>query len=323
MKPTLIIKILLDITMTVLYALLMFGANLGLFFHEVAGIGIGVMFIIHIALNKGMFMGLAKQIGFGGTAKQTHLSKTGKYENKKPPLSKVVLFASDIALVPGMIVAIGSGILISRELLTINLVLPWALITSIHIISSYVCLGILILHLLLHGKYLVTVFKKLPAHIHSPGFRSGVRRFAAGMGIAVVLYGSVYMAYYGKIYQPTESFGKEVSLTPMIDHPSEDKSLQKEDGNEEGTENKVVQPATATIQPQGETIKPQEETTQPATATIQPQEEAIPSLEAFLGNMHCTACSKYCLLTNLRCNKGIPELSAAKELYYNTYPQAN
>ena len=89
-----LVKLLLDVTMNVLYLLLMFAKELGEFFHEVVGIGIGV--------------------------------------------------------------------LIARELFTIDTGLPWMMLFSLHNTLSYVCLGAMALHLLLHSGYLAEFLSGLP-----------------------------------------------------------------------------------------------------------------------------------------------------------------
>ena len=76
MNRKVIVKIFLDIVMLFLYALLMFAKGLGGFFHEVVGLGIGILFIIHVLLNIPMIKGLFKTV------------KNGKPE-------KVILLVSD------------------------------------------------------------------------------------------------------------------------------------------------------------------------------------------------------------------------------------
>lgn len=50
-EATVRIKLLLDVSMTVLYLLLMFAKGLGSFFHEAVGIGIGVLFLSDVVLT--------------------------------------------------------------------------------------------------------------------------------------------------------------------------------------------------------------------------------------------------------------------------------
>ena len=70
MKSNTIVKFLIDITMAVLYVLLMFARGMGEFFHEAAGIGIGVLFLIHILLNLQMLNSLFKTVLGSNSKKQ-------------------------------------------------------------------------------------------------------------------------------------------------------------------------------------------------------------------------------------------------------------
>ena len=171
MNRRVIVKILIDIVMLVLYALLMFAKGLGGFFHEVVGLGIGILFIIHVLLNIPMIKGLFKTV------------KNGKPE-------KVILLVSDIVLTVCMPIVIITGALIARELFVINSGISWQLLFDTHNILSYVCLGVMVLHLLLHARYLAGVFKNLPS-VSGTEMKSAVCRFSAGAAAAVVLYTSL------------------------------------------------------------------------------------------------------------------------------------
>lgn len=163
MKRSTIIKILLDIAMLVLYLLLMFAGGLGGFFHEAVGIGIGILFVIHFLLNISMTKGLINSA-----------TKPGAKANK------VILLMMDIVLLIGMPIVIATGVLMAKDLFVVDTGLPWELIFNIHNVLSYVCLGAMLIHLLLHAKYLVTVCKKLPSALGSKEMKSALCRFGVG-----------------------------------------------------------------------------------------------------------------------------------------------
>ncbi len=96
MKRNVIIKIFLDVTMVILYLLLMFAKGLGGFFHETIGIGIGILFIIHVLLNCSMIKGLFRSVKGGNPG-------------------KTVLLVSDIILTICMPVVIVTGIIHHTE----------------------------------------------------------------------------------------------------------------------------------------------------------------------------------------------------------------
>ena len=152
--------------MNVLFAVLIgLGAyvlaqGLGGFFHETVGLGIGILFIIHIVLNIPMIKGIFKAA-----------------QCANPKAEKVILLISDMALTVCMPIVIVTGALIARELFSVNSGIPWQLLFDVHNVLSYVCLGIMVLHLLMHAKYLVGVFKKLPSS--GAEMKSAVCRFSA------------------------------------------------------------------------------------------------------------------------------------------------
>lgn len=327
MKSNTVIKILLDVAMTILYVLLVFGMDLGLFFHEVAGIGIGALFAIHLALNKQMWRGLKKQV-----------------LSRKASKVKTILFLSDIFLPFGMLIVILTGVLISIELFNFPVGVYRMLLFNIHNILSYVCLGILLVHILCHTKYLICVVKQLSGKLGTPEVKKGFRRFAAGATLAIVLYGVTYGAFHSgdkleglvtiKNSQSSEtlqdsSATQETTGEPPLPGSDAATPADTPDPKAEaviGTNPAPAQPLGQAESATGNTVinKPAENQVD-STATIvpsQPKAENIPTLEAFLGNLHCNLCSKYCVLTNLRCSKGFGELEKAEAAYYATYPSA-
>ena len=59
---------------------------------------------------------------------------------------------SDVMLCIGMPVVIVTGILMAKELFLFDLDLPWDLIFTFHNVCSYICLGAIAAHIVLHGK---------------------------------------------------------------------------------------------------------------------------------------------------------------------------
>lgn len=61
---------------------------------------------------------------------------------------------------------------------------------SLHNTLSYVCLGAMALHLLLHAGYLAGVFRKLPK-TSSVELRAALSRFFAGAAAALPVYAAL------------------------------------------------------------------------------------------------------------------------------------
>lgn len=288
MNRKVIVKIFLDIVMLVLYALLMFAQGLGGFFHETVGLGIGILFIIHVALNIPMIKGLFKAVKSKNTV-------------------KVITLVSDIALTVCMPIVIVTGALMAKDLFVVNSGISWQLLFDVHNILSYVCLGIMVLHLLMHAKYLVGVFKKLPSS--GAELRSAVCRFSAGAAAGVVLYTSlaVFKNYTDKDitnnqYLPDKN---TVSTPSVISQPNSSV-------NESVPDNEKITESTAdneqiTESAASERISESTETTPP------------PSVEEYLSSLICTGCGKRCSLLHPRCGKGQMQAERAKEQYNQTY----
>lgn len=295
MKRNVIVKIFLDVTMVILYSLLMFAKGLGGFFHETVGIGIGILFIIHVLLNCSMIKGLFKSV-----------------KNGNP--GKTVLLVSVIILTICMPVVIVTGIFIAKELFVIQSDISWDLLFNIHNILSYVCLGIMLLHILLHAKYLAGVLRKLPSAVSGKEMKSAIVRFSAGAFAAVVLYSS--MAVYRNISDKQElsderDFIKNkntVSTVPEDSPSAETESVLPviEENSVPDRENDEI---LITESPDDESSIELPETTPP------------PTLEEYLSVLTCTGCGRGCSLLTPRCRKGQAQAAQAEEEYYQIYAE--
>lgn len=301
-----LIKLLLDVSMTVIYLMLMFSRSVGGFFHETAGIGIGILFALHILLNLSMTKGLFR----------------GVISGKAKP-EKVVQLVLDVLLMIFMPVVIVTGILISKELFVINFGLPWEVLFFVHNSLSYVCLAFMGIHILLHLKYLAGIIKKLPT-LKFEAVKSAIIRFCAGAAVAVTLYFSVYFALNGNTLFKNESTllnkndnTKETQTTEVIPRTSEivtnpvDESNSSEESIRTTKNNEESFESTEAID---------EEESIESNKTV---EEETLSLEEFLGNMNCTGCGKHCSLLSPRCGRGNMQVQEAINEYNQIYLLAN
>lgn len=309
MKRTTIVKLLIDVTMTVLYLLLMFAGGLGGFFHEIAGIGFCVIYIVHILLNRPMTRGLFKGV---------------KSTSRKP--DRVILLISDIVMMICMPIVVLTGILIARELFVIDIGLPWDFIFSLHNALSYVCLGTMALHLVLYAKYLIGVFKKLPS-VNGREVRSALYRFGAGAAAAVTIYFSVYSVINGNMTnEPLASAGKNnntpkptepVATAPTTEVLTQEQTISTtlpitEDyfANTEGdVTDEQIEMTTQQVVEEETQIEP----------VTEEETEKIPSLEEFLSGMNCTGCGKHCSLLSPRCGRGEAQAEQAQYEYEQLY----
>lgn len=290
LKRNVIIKIFLDIAMIILYALLMFAQGLGGFFHETAGIGTGILFVIHVAMNYSMIKGLFKSVK-NGTAKGL----------------KLILLFSDILLAVCMPVVILTGIFIAKELFFIDSSISGILLFNIHNVLSYICLGIMILHIVLHAKYLSGVFKKIPSALSGNEMKSAVCRFSAGVFIAVILYSSLAL---NKNLSDKQNFSNEYDTSNNENsislEPTEESYVITSDEN---SVSEIIEDNTVFI-----TETPSED-----SIITETQSPPVPTLEEYLSGLICTGCGKRCPLIAPRCRKGDAQAIQAEQEYNQLY----
>lgn len=165
------IKLTLDFVLAVVFALLfnvrIFG---GLTFHEIAGLGIGLGFLIHILLNSQWVKNVTLRLF-------------------DPKLSKKTRFGYllNLVLLITMTLSIVSGLMISKVLFpglgTGNL--RW--FRPLHEIVSYLSLGIVGIHVGLHGQWILNLLKK----IFKVGFSRPITVFIKIIIAIVILFGGL------------------------------------------------------------------------------------------------------------------------------------
>ena len=277
MQTKTIIKILLDAVMAVLYILLVFDFGAGAFFHEVVGIGIGLLFLLHIALNRRCLRGLAQACAA-----------------KNCCLRKKLLLISDLILPFGMILVIGTGLLIARVLFSFTDGDLWMLIYNIHNVASYICLGILGGHMLLHLKYLVVVGKRCLQQWRESSVRRAFGGFAAVALALCLVYVVTFSVYKNKTADVSLLAGQQVSADYSSDTAAD-----------EDKQSVVAQADNITVDLSGDD-------------TVSAAADGV-TLEEYLSKLFCTGCHNHCPLTNLGCAQGNQYLEQAKIDYQQAY----
>lgn len=306
MKKNTIIKVLLDVVMLVLYLILTFGRFADGLFHEAAGIGIGILFIIHVALNKAMTKGLYKSV-----------------KNRKAKPDRIILFFSDILLTLYMPAVIITGILIGREMFVVPFDYNWDIVYAIHNIGSYVCLGIMLLHLLLHAKYLKGVFRKLPASFRSKEMVKALLTFGTGVIVAVLVYTCLNLYFGNSSSEDCTSCSACQNSTCPLAGATTAPSSPTSQPTEAAMDYTSSPPTTEfSIPQQYFTTSAESSEYAPAVTTEAPSASAdasVPTLEEYLASIICDGCNKGCTLLNPRCPKGRQAAEEAKEEYYRLY----
>ena len=138
------LKIILDIIMTIVFLMLMSISITGINLHEILGLGILALFIIHNILNWTFTKNISKRV----------------FKNRLRTRVKVMYFLA-IALLIDMIVMAVSGLLISKTILTSIAAKNTDLWTSIHISSAYLGLVLISIHVGMHWNSIMRAFRKM------------------------------------------------------------------------------------------------------------------------------------------------------------------
>lgn len=175
MKKINLIKVTLDIIMSIIFVLLFNKMVVaGLIFHEIAGLAIGFFFILHLLPNW-------KWI------KQVTLSLFAGKLSLKTKIGYLV----NVLLLVFMTVIIVSGILISKALFT-NL---WAgghvILKVIHISSSYASLMLIGIHVGLHWNWVM----QLPKRMFKIPKNRRILAYIARLAVILILVFGAYNLY--------------------------------------------------------------------------------------------------------------------------------
>lgn len=141
MKKT---KIVLDIIMIVIMLLLMNLTTTGINIHEILGVIIFILFIIHKVLNFKWIKATSKNIF-----------------NKEIKIKTKIMYLTDLILLLLIFINVITGILISQCVLTDITVTNITLVTNIHKIISYVSLAVIVIHMAFHLDSIILKIKKI------------------------------------------------------------------------------------------------------------------------------------------------------------------
>lgn len=159
MKKQTVIKIFVDVAMATLFLLLMYNYQSSPLFHEIAGISLGVFFVVHIALNWKQTVSMLRQL-----------------RTRKLSFLKALALILDILLTPLMLICVVSGLLIAREL---YVGIGGLAIDIVHTTSTNICFWLVIVHLIQHLKYVAAYAKQIAKSNSLPR--------TVGMGGVIVL----------------------------------------------------------------------------------------------------------------------------------------
>lgn len=198
MKKINYIKFVLDLILGIIFSLLFNHRVLGgVNFHETAGLAIGFAVLLHILLN-------AKWV------KMVTLSIFGKETQKKTRIKYIL----NILLLLDLIIIVISGIFISKFLFP-NLHMQNGFFNQeTHIAASYIGLGLIGIHIGLHWRWAMGVFKKIFRIKKAGKLRGYVAKAVAVLVFAFGIYSMIYAHYFqnaAQIFQVNASAEYEYS----------------------------------------------------------------------------------------------------------------
>jgi len=198
------VKFAIDFLMAITFVLFFNKRVLGgLTFHETAGLVIAVVFFTHVLLNW-----------------QWVKNVTFKLFNRKLPLKTKFSYLLNLLLLISMAFIIMSGIFISRVVFpNINIGNEqWFKIS--HMSISFLVLIIVAIHIGLHWKWIISVFKNI-LHIKTP--QKKLRILARVATVALLLFGT-YQMYYTNLFMQVQRITNVFSSShaQMPDSPLKD-----------------------------------------------------------------------------------------------------
>lgn len=225
MKKINIIKMILDIVMTLVLVLLYNKRVIsGLAFHEMAGLCIGGVFIIHKALNWRWI-------------KQITLNIT----KKKISLRTKICYAIDVLLLFSFSYIIVSGIIISKVLFPNINIGNESLFSITHKSVAYAALILIGIHIGLHWSWVTNIFKKIFGISNSKKTLS----FVAKVLMLVVLCSGIYSIYSTNFFGRFAMIGSAIngSNKPAIERGLNSNQLNKDNAEFKNKNNSNIVPS--------------------------------------------------------------------------------
>lgn len=302
MKNKNVIKLLLDIVLTVLFITLIYPKTTGFTFHEIAGLTIGALFTFHVILNWNWVKGVTKNM-FNPKLKA---GSRWKY------ILDIVSFISVLAIII-------TGIEISKVLFPGGAGNNHTL-TVLHKWVAYFCLGLFGVHIVVHWRFIRDAVRKLAEGLKLP--RLGKAALGAGASALVL-----YMLYA----QAASGLGSDEDRTATRrGHQSGNQTQIYESVAPQGV-NSSPSAGTSSSSPQGTGSSSSIGTGSSGTQTDTGSGKSSSlsgnstnssdsvSLTDYLGKMFCNGCDKHCSLLNLQCDKGTRYLQQAQAQYQQLY----
>lgn len=324
------IKIIFDTLMTIVWIILMVYSVTGSLWHEVIGLAVFALFIIHIAYN-------GKKIAF----EMPRMFTAGS--------GRITLrYLLVIFLAIGIVITGVSGILISKDILTGISTLYLDFWTVLHNWAAYITLALIGIHIGLHLKMIGGMFSYLlRAH---PGLVTGLRRGWNGAAALLIVCGTIATVQYdlpsfkaaSTDHSTSDPQNNNNSISPdngphiQYDDPADDlMTLSAQTGTGQITYTEMAASSDYAKAGSAAHISDTACSTPIEIAATPPRGDfsvgqssyvltaSDETLEDYLGSLFCTICHKHCPLTALQCSRGNSELERATQEYYANHSDSS
>ncbi|WP_368294489.1 ferric reductase-like transmembrane domain-containing protein [Dehalobacter sp. TBBPA1] len=304
MSSKLVTKIVLDIAMSILFVFLLDAFGTGLTFHEIAGLFIFALFSIHILLNWSW-------------VKNTTLNLLQSKLKNRTAVSVKMKYALNLAIFISISIIVITGVLISKVLFPSDTTHgEW--IYLVHKWTSYICLGFLITHLVIHASYFVKSVGRIIINLKERNVRKTLVRLGAACLLVVMLYTRVLST----VSASDENQLGKITETQITTSPSTSQNRTDSPTESQYNENITYSEGSVSDNDDSEdadTIVSANDAATDATVgdTTGPEEKI--SLDEYLSQLHCNGCHKNCSLLYPQCDKAQGEIRAAEQDYQELY----
>ena len=292
MNPKMKKKIIIDVILAVALLILMQPGMSGVFAHEWLGVIIGGTLVAHLAINRQWISAVGK--GFFG----------------KITWSARLNFLINSMMMLSMSLAIVSGGLISQYLFAPLAAQDLATWTTIHSLSSYTSLLIIIIHVALHLDWIKRAVRTIVKNPRLQPVRAGIVRTSLGLLALGAAYSVIQTSAIDILFSTQDLDQVNEQATLQKNQPSGSATADDSTLDDYDQDTAVVEALPASQAQSGITDN------NSGTA------DNVPTLTQYLSSFTCTACHRHCLLTAPRCRKGDRQVEQYTTQYYTEYPQA-
>ena len=279
-----ILKIFLDIVMAIMMICLLNSNITGIKLHEILGIAVFFVFVLHKILNFKWIKAITKSLF------RKNISTKAK-----------IMYAIDILLLVLVTLNVFTGILISTYIFTYISAVYMDITSDIHHWLAYLLLATLIVHVALHGSYIRTATK--------------MKKGGLAEKIALCCFSVIITA----VLMSSNTFKRSITTNESVLPPYHIESLDtSESVSVSEKEKETSSKKTTNKESKDKTTQSNKSTTGNANTTPSAGGDK-PTIEEFLSKIICRRCGKGCLLISPDCSKGRNEQQQQVQIYNETY----